>query len=265
MFASFRLYLAVFFLHISALYYSSSERDLYNTSLKMMLLKNVLTVNEPLKDEPYPEHPGHEKAMQEFRQAIKDFKANPLRPANPVIAVTDSLYALRKHESIAVDLHFGIPGLGGLQYQRILLKIHAELVKEGIKPAALVLGCIVGNPLLNRYTVERIESEFYIVFDCARLLFPSVRIVLYGLPPVVDAYALMHTWYFERIMIWRVMRDVYKGNSAAFVSLKKFSSMFGLLPDAKLSGDTVHLSDRGFIRFEKKICDAVHGGGVIYA
>ena len=66
-------------------------------------------------------------------------------------------------------------------------------------------------------------------------------------------------------MAREVETDVYAGGNACFVSLKKFSSFLGLLPSAKLSSDTVHFSDRGFIRFEKLILDAVHGRGVFYA
>ena len=265
MLARFRIYIAVIFLHISALYHSRASRDLYQTSFKMMFLKNVVTANDPVKTGPFPDHPKHAEAMKEFKQSIKDFKANPFRPARPVIAVTDSLSALRKDQTLSIDLHFGIPGLGGNQYARILVEIHAELAKEGIQPSALVLGCIVGNMLLARYAVDQIESEFYNVYETARKLFPSVRIVLYGLPPVMDAYALTYTGYFENVMAGEVEKDVFKGGNAGFVSLKKFSSFFGLFPSAKLSSDTVHFSDRGFIRFEKLILDAVHGRGVFYA
>ena len=240
-------------LHIDALVRTRGEKDLWDAAVLMAAVKNE--IKTPVVTAPYPEHPGHAAAMRHNREMIREFASNPLREAHPTIGIHDSLIALRAEQCTSVDLPCGVSGLGGRQYIRLMHDVKAVLDQYKINPGFLVLGCIVGNMLLNRYSWGQCVSEFQSVYAESRALWPDAKIILYGLPPVFDEYLTQHTWQAEQLMIWKVAADVKAGNNAVYVSLKKMS-IGGVWPRTKLSSDVVHLTATGFIRFDRLLNEA---------
>jgi hypothetical protein len=239
--------LPVLRLHLDAMIRTRAERDIWQAARHMAALRNITQTD--VIDQPFPAHPLHDYALQQMIASIREYARRPSRERHVTISINDSLIALRADQCTAVDIHCGISGLGGLQYSRVIRDIAPVLRSVNISPAFVVLGCIVGNMLLSRYAWSRCESEFRQVYSDARRTWPQARIILYGLPPVFDLYLTEHTWLAEQLMIDTVRGDVAQGNNAVFVSLKRFATM-GLWPRARLFSDGVHLSDRGFIRFD---------------
>lgn len=237
-------------LHLDALIRTRSEKDLWDAAVLMAAVNNE--IKTPVVTAPYPDHPGHAAAMRHNREMIREFASNPLREAHPTIGIHDSLIALRAEQCTSVNLPLGISGLGGRQYIRLMRDVKQVLDQYGVKPVFLVLGCIIGNMLLNRYSWGQCVSEFHAVYAEARVLWPDAKIILYGLPPVFDEYLTQYTWQAEKVMIWKVSADVKAGNNAVYVSLKKMS-IGGVWPRAKLSSDGVHLTATGFVRFDRML------------
>lgn len=245
--------LSVLTLHLDALIRTRSEKDLWEAALVMAALKN--DIKTPVVTSLYPDHPGHAESMRHNREMIREFASTPLREAHPTLGIHDSLIKLRAEQCTSVDLPCGISGLGGRQYIRLMRDVKPVLDQYNIKPGFLVLGCIIGNMLLNRYSWGQCVSEFQSVYAEARALWPDAKIILYGLPPVFDEYLTQYTWQAEQLMIGTVKADVKAGNKAVYVSLKKMS-IGGIWPRTKLSSDGVHLTATGFIRFDRLLNEA---------
>lgn len=245
--------LSVLKLHLDALIRTRSENDLWDAAVLMAGIRNE--IKTPVITSPFPDHPGHAETMLKNLFMIQDFSVNPLREAHPTLGIHDSLIKLRAEQCTSVDLPCGMSGAGGSQYIRLMRDVKLVLDQYKINPGFLVLGCVIGNMLLNRYSWGQCVSEFQAVYAEARTLWPDAKIILYGLPPVFDEYLTQHTWQAEQLMIGKVASDVKAGNNAVYVSLKKMS-IGGIWPRTKLSSDGVHLTATGFIRFDRLLNEA---------
>lgn len=110
---------------------------------------------------------------------------------------------------------------------------------------AVIVGSLGGNPLLVRQPVAAVIEHSLRALNEIRVLFPSPRFIVYGIPPTVSAYVNVSAIAFEAALYSWVFRDT----DAVFIPLcRKFGGFF---PRAIMTADGVHMTPLGIQRFDE--------------
>ena len=198
---------------------------------------------------PYVEHPLHKARLQQYIKNVEDYNNLPpaLQTAKGTIAFGDSLIDIPRGEfcSINEKLNFAISGSWANHMEQMAVDIFHLLFQKGMTIKNVVVGTLGGNPLLSYQDVDATVKISYDCLDKLRRIFPFAKIIVYGLPPVYNAYATRNSIKFESNMFEWVNKD----DNAVFVPLfSKFGQgLFNLTPNVVTSSDGVHLTHNGVV------------------
>jgi hypothetical protein len=172
-------------------------------------------------------------------------------PKGDTIAFGDSLIDLTRNRlhSVQSSLNFSISGSWASHMAQMASDIRPELIREGIYGSIkyVIVGSLGGNPLLMRQTVEDTIKHSIEALNAIRRLYPSARIIVYGIPPTVSVYVNMNALAFEAAIYRWVLAD----RDAVLLPLqRRFAGKFGFFPKAVMSVDGVHFSGRGAAEFD---------------
>lgn len=232
-----------------------NRRNLRKATVLDMLLKRP-TQGPDDWTRPHPEHQARLAGAQDrLRRA----------PSCETIAFGDSLLDLARLRLRAVptDLNFAING--SAPYPVIMM---ARDIQTLLKTAGryqdvryVIVGSLGANPLLAHYPLDQTIRHSLAALDTIRTLYPSARIIVYGIPPTVDHYTNTNAIPFELELLRWVSRD----RDARLLPFQRhFAGRFGLMPRADMTHDGVHFSSKGIAVFDELLMKAKTAtGGII--
>lgn len=207
-----------------------------------------------LKKQYYDPHPKFVEHIQACQTKIEKFRKTAKYSLDGkfrvTISVGDSIVAFSEKELVKqIDLNFNLPGDSGLGFLRVLQ--HLLPLMEGIIVDYVVVGCFVGNGLLNFQDYNWAIKEFYETWDGMRALLPRARFIAYGVPPTYNLYASSVRFDFNgRILLQKVIDDK---NAVVTMLQRGYAGPLGLFPSVEMSVDTIHLTERGKLRLYEDI------------
>lgn len=245
-------------------------KDIKKANEKNMLMSaykwQVQLGAEPYKHQFGP-HPGLKDSVDESKKNIAEFYYSGRK--FKVVGFGDSILKLTQYKLNALDplLNFALSGSGSPDMAAIAEALYQDLENCGYTfPDAVYLGTLGGNPLLSHQDFEYIRSEAAFAFKKIRELFPHTKIVVYGIPPIFDAYATHYANEFNQFLLTIVMAD---GN-ACYVDLYfRFAGPLSLWPQLKMfpspddSIDGIHLTGKAILEFDKCLQRAIAPGVVV--
>ncbi len=187
------------------------------------------------------------------REYLARFTAN-LRnaPKGDTIAFGDSLLDLtrKKLRSVPDSLNFSICGSWANHMAQMASEMRPPLERAGIYRSVrfVIVGSLGGNPLLMRQPVDLTVKHSLAALDAIRRLYPSARIIVFGIPPTVSLYVNSNSIAYETALYRWVLAD----RDAVLLPLqRRFAGWLGLYPKAVMSVDGVHFSGRGTVEFDR--------------
>jgi hypothetical protein len=205
-------------------------------------------------DNYYPQHPKFAEHVAACKTKISEYRASHQPAADGKYHVTislgDSIVALsEKVLSSEIDLNFNLPGDSGMGFVRVYDAIALDL--QDFCVDFLVIGCWVGNGLLNGQTYQAALKEFDDTWGNIRKRLPGAKIITYGIPATFNLYASSVRFDFNfRVLLQKVYSD---GNATATLLQRGYAGVLGLFPTIEMSYDTVHLTSRGQYRLRDDI------------
>lgn len=203
--------------------------------------------------------PGIDTRIRDFKTQITDYaksvKATKAKPKAVVIGVGDSLMDFFRGSSMNIDdrLNFGIAGTCSPHMLYVMKAVAPMLAEANLVVRAVVIGCLKGNALLGHQDYDSAEADCRDALNGARSLWPC-RIIVYGLPPVWDVYAMLYQETSrEKFKEW-ISRDT---DSVYLDILKRFSGPWGLFPTVEDSLEGVHMTDEAKAEFDKMISEGL--------
>jgi lysophospholipase L1-like esterase len=192
--------------------------------------------------------PAHQARLKLYTENLRG------APRGDTIAFGDSLLDLtrKKLQSVPDRLNFSISGSWAHHMARMAADIRPALERAGISISVryVVVGSLGGNPLLLRQPVDVTITHSLAALDAVRRLYPSARIIVYGIPPTVSTYVNTNAIPFEAALYRWVRAD----RDAVLLPLqRKFAGWLGLYPKAVMSVDGVHFSSKGALEFDRLI------------
>ncbi len=194
------------------------------------------------------EIPAHRARLWQFIGKLRQ------TPKGDTIAFGDSLLDMtrKKLHSVPDSLNFSICGSWAHHMAQMAADIRPALKEAGIMKSVryVVVGSLGGNPLLMRQPVNVTIDQSLAALDTVRRLYPSVRIIVFGIPPTVSIYVNTNAVAFEAALYRWVLAD----RDAVLLPLQRqFAGWLGLYPKAVMSVDGIHFSERGTREFDKLI------------
>ncbi|HOT46163.1 MAG TPA: hypothetical protein PLM53_15740 [Spirochaetota bacterium] len=194
------------------------------------------------------ESPAHRERLSRYIGDLRD------APRGDTIAFGDSLLDLTrtKLHSVPDRLNFSISGSWAHHMARMAADMRPALERAGIINSVryVVVGSLGGNPLLMRQPADVTITHSLAALDAVRRLYPSARIIVFGIPPTVSTYVNITAVSFEAALYRWVRAD----RDAVLLPLqRKFAGWLGLYPKAVMSVDGVHFSGQGSLEFDRLI------------
>lgn len=208
------------------------------------------------------EHPESGIIIPEF---IENIKKSMIK--QDTIGFGDSLLAAMKNYSIEIKTKYNF-AVGGMWAHHIgqMIGCIVPLLKkykyQHIK--YIVIGSLGGNPFLQRQPIDITVRMSLGTLNYSRKEFPRSKIIVYGLPPTICAYANSMSLKFESALYEWVVKD---GNAVFLPLHKKFSRIPAWLyllqniignsifypPKMRMTLEGIHMSHLGKYHFEKLI------------
>lgn len=224
-----------------------SIEDAHNKAKVLSIGEEIILGRREPPIGPYVEHPLHKQRLIQYAKNVQEVKASDI----DTIAFGDSLIDIPRNDWTQINekVNFAISGSWANHMQQMAVEISPILKMKGIEPKNVIIGTLGGNPLLAYQNVDATISISINCLDKIRELFPSAKIIVYGLPPVYNAWATKYSLKFEGKMYEWVNKDV----NAVFIPIfSNFGS--GVLystPNIQNSSDGVHLSNTGVVKLDK--------------
>lgn len=201
-----------------------------------------------LKMEPLTKHFAHDERVTQNKALITTWKPGQ----NVTINFGDSLSDFTRPQ--LADSHDGIFSIGGSwanHMEQMAIDLHDDLKKVNVKN--ITIGCLGGNPMLVYYDYQTIYNSSIKCLNTVRKLYPTSRIIVYGIPPLYNIYATENCTNFDLSLKTWTLSD----SNAKFLSLKEhFGTGFArFFPTSKWSADGVHFNESGGRKFGKLLKD----------
>lgn len=192
-----------------------------------------------------PEHVLHKTALISYVRLIKNYTGKTIRS----IAFGDSILDIPKSQYKSVPQHrnFALSGSWAQHMAQMARDLKPYL--SGFYVENVIVGCLGGNPLLAGQPIEHVISTSQKALKEISELYPSSKLVVYGLPPVYNLNVAYNSIVFE-VAIYQWLA----GNHGNFVFIpmqKQFAGLLGLFPTIKMSSDGVHLSNAGVVTLDR--------------
>lgn len=234
-----------------------AQREVKALSLVKFITQEGIPTRKSVGDP--QQFPGIDTRIRDFKTQITDYaksvKATKSKPKAVVIGIGDSLMDFFRGSSINIDdrLNFGVAGTCSPHMLYIMKAVAPMLADAGLVVRAVVIGCLKGNALLGHQDYDSAEADCKEALDGARSIWPC-RIIVYGLPPVWDVYAMLYQETSrEKFKEW-ISRD---SDSVYLDILKRFSGPWGLFPTVEDSLEGVHMTDEAKVEFDNMISEAL--------
>lgn len=204
--------------------------------------------------------PGIETRIGQYKDAIQRYaKAEGASKSNPkavVAGVGNSLMDFLRGSSIQIDdrINFGLAGACSPHMLYVMRALAPALAEAGLIVRAIVIGCLKGNALLGHQDYDAAEADCKEALDGARALWPGARMIVYGMPPVWDVYAMIYQQTSrEKFQAW-----VKADTDAVYLDiLKRFAGPWGLFPTLEDSLEGVHMTPAAKVEFDNMVGDAL--------
>lgn len=204
--------------------------------------------------------PGIDTRIADFRNQIRDYAksvgASKAKQKAVKIGVGNSLMDFLRGSSCQIDdrMNFGLAGACSPHMLYVMRAIAPMLAEAGLIVRALVIGCLKGNALLGHQEYDAAEADCKEALDGARGLWPGARIIVYGLPPVWDVYAMIYQETSRKKFEEWVQADA----DAVYLDiLKRFAGRWGLYPTLEESLEGIHMTDVAKVGFDNMISDGL--------
>lgn len=200
-----------------------------------------------IKLEPSEKHFGHDERLAQYKQVIAMWNNTGKN-----INFGDSISDFAREQFAAT--HDGIFSIGGSwahHMEMMAIDLHEDLSKHNVKN--ITIGTLGGNPLLVYRNLDEVINSSLHCLNKIRELYPMARIIIYGIPPLFNIYAMNNCTEFDMKMIEWTTKD----RDAKFLSLKEHfgSGWMRLFPTSTWSADGVHFNERG----ASKLSQLLHG------
>jgi len=211
----------------------------------------TLTSIQP-KTGDFPLTPKYRSELEKRLVWIEDYKINKSHESDDTVLVGDSLADFTREQLTTVDtrLNLALAGQASSFYDAILRDTYETL--GGLNIQYLIIECW-GNELLSYYDIETVKFHVARTINRARLMYPSAKLILVGLPPTYDVYVNTVKIEFTNHLINLVNQDA---NACLVLLEKHFSGAFGIFPKLEYSSDGVHFSGNGILLFDKLLQQA---------
>jgi len=147
---------------------------------------------------PVSDFPGIKEHIQQCKEQIRRI---PTGTILNVIGFGDSILAFGKHQIDAVPRHlnFAKGGMSSLHILETYLAVRKEMHKRRIVAKSIVVGCLIGNALLQFQNYGNAMADAFgtldAIEDMEALYGVTPQICLYGVPPVYNHYAMSYAIY----------------------------------------------------------------------
>ena len=224
------------------------EREYRRNMRNSAMLDAILSRMKPDPGLWNREIPAHQARLRGFIGSLRN------APGGDTIAFGDSLLdrTRKKLRSVPDRLNFSISGSWANHMARMAADMRPVLARTGIADSVryVVVGSLGGNPLLMRQPVDMTITHSLAALDAIRRLYPSARLIVFGIPPTVSTYVNTRAVTFEAALYRWVRAD----RDAVLLPLqRKFAGWLGLYPKAVMSVDGVHFSAKGALEFDRLI------------
>lgn len=197
---------------------------------------------------PYLEHPNFVARAQGFIKEIYEYKGDT---KNLTINFGDSLVDMYRTRFQSLDLVFSVGGFHHYHMLHMAQVLKPCLSTNKLTPKYITIGTLAGNPLLQHQEIKSVVAKSIEALDGVRALYPdpSIRFIVYGLPPVVATYATLHSLTVETALYKWVVNDA----NAVFIPMfKSFAGKFDIYPKTYGTADGVHLSPVGMVLLDER-------------
>lgn len=222
-------------------------KKLHDLNKEVSIAKYVSMFGKQPNTGSYPMPQIYSSIRDKHIKNIEIFAKQNLK--NQLVIVGDSLSDFTRQylSSCHTELNLSLAGQASSYYINILNDTFEALKKVDVK--YLMIECW-GNELLNYYELETVKQHVTETVKIARILYPNVKLILGGLPPVYDLYTNSVKIEFTKHLLDIANND---SNCTLILFEKHFSGMFGVFPKVDYSSDGVHFSGNGIILYDNLI------------
>lgn len=237
------------------------KTKLNQSAYDAMRKKSTIVLNL-LKEEDIPDdfkgekawefpHPLHKERVDQYTKTLLETKTKKY----DTISVGDSLMdGWTKEEFTAVhkSRNFNIGGSWAHHMRDMYKAMIPIMLVNNIRADNIIIGSLGGNPFLMRQHLDLTVKHSIAVLDDLRKMLPIQRIIVYGIPPTVSAYATGVSPAFEAALYKWVLKDI----NSVFLPLQKKFAKWMIFPKAVMSADGVHFTPLGIKEFDELLVRA---------
>lgn len=197
---------------------------------------------------PYPQHPFFSERATQFTQEILTYKGPT---SNLSINFGDSLVDMWRDRFTSINIPMSVGGMHHYQMLQMAQVIKPILDARKLVPKYIMIGTLGGNPLLQHQEINSVIQKSIDCLNGLRILWPNpqIKMIVYGLPPVIALYATIHSLEFEAAIYKWVVSDP---NSVFIPMFKSFAGKWGIYPKTWCTADGVHLSPVGQVMLDER-------------
>jgi hypothetical protein len=191
-------------------------------------------------------HPLHDQRLKDYLTVMKKWK----KKKDVDVNFGDSLTDMSREQIEKVhDGVFSISGSWAHHMTMMVEDLCDSLNKYNVKNVSI--GCLGGNPMLVYQSFYEVVADSIKCLNTIREKFPEARIIVYGIPPVYNINATMHSYEFDL----EILKWVGADKDARFISLKNYfgQGFASLFPQMSYSSDGVHFNPNGANAFAELI------------
>ncbi|HRZ18450.1 MAG TPA: hypothetical protein P5136_00095 [Methanofastidiosum sp.] len=203
---------------------------------------------------PYVDHPGYSEHIKECQKNFIDYATKSMKyDSDRTIGFGDSILAQAKDRiKTVIDPRLNF-SLGGMWAHHMLKNINDMVplfLSYGFMPKKIVIGTPNGNAILVHQEINSVNEQSLIVLNRLRQLFPTSRIIIYGIPMTIVSYAIQNFAAYDTALFKWMMSDI---NSVMLPLIKGFVENYHILPKADMNSDGVHMTPKGQVFFGELI------------
>lgn len=228
-------------------------KKMFNAGKDSAVLMEILRQKKLItpKSGPFLKHGKQDECVEKYTDSIKRHANRNAENIVPqTISFADSLMDFPRNKicSVPERNNFSMAGSWSHHMGDMASLLQPILEENKVPVGYVVVGCLGGNPLLVCQEFHSVISEAVLALEKIRKLFPYAKMIVYGLPPCFNIWAMMHHFDFEKIVYNWVRQD---GNAVFLPLQSKFGGFMGLIPRIEMSVDGVHFSRKGVMIFDK--------------
>ena len=203
---------------------------------------------------PYIDHPNYDKHIKQSIVNFIDYtKRSMANDKNKIWGVGDSILAqARDYIDDVIDprLNMALGGMWAHHMLKLVNDMAPVFTVYGFVPKTIVVGTPDGNGMLMHQEIKSVIEQNTILLNRLRCLYPSARIIIYGLPMTIVDYVIQHFGEYDAALFMWMMKDI---NTVMLPLIKNFVQAYHILPKADWSSDGVHLTPKGYDYFGELI------------